>query len=183
MKLVVGLLAGDVDLLRRTRQLLKREYGPVDLESDFWPFDQTDYYEPEMGTQLKRWFLGFERLMRPDALPEVKLRTNDLEREIAEQCLLADRPRPVNIDPGYLTLAQFVLATTKDRAHRVYLNLGIYAEVTLQYTGGAWQPWPWTYPDYRQPEYHAFFARVRERYREQRAAWADLSARPDGCHP
>lgn len=174
VKLIVGLLAGDIDLLRRARQLLKRAYGPVDLESDFWPFDQTDYYEPEMGPALVRCFFSFERLIRPDTLAEIKLRTNDLEETIARQCLLPDRPRPVNIDPGYLNLAQLVLATTKDRAHRIYVGLGIYAEVTLQYTGGEWQPWPWTYPDYREPGYHAFFARVRDRFREQRARWADM---------
>ncbi|MFH1745691.1 MAG: DUF4416 family protein [Planctomycetota bacterium] len=173
VKLIVGLLAGDIDLLRRARQLLKRTYGPVDLESDFWPFTQTDYYETEMGPDLTRWFLGFERLIRPDNLAEIKLRTNDLEELMTKQCLLPDRPRPVNLDPGYLNLAQLVLATTKDHAHRLYLGLGIHAEVTLYFKDGQWQTWPWTYPDYREPHYHAFFTQVRERYREQRAQWAE----------
>ena len=30
-------------------------------------------------------------------------------------------PRPLNLDPGYLTLAKLVLASTKDFAHRIYL--------------------------------------------------------------
>ena len=175
VKLIVGLLSGDPDLLRRARQLLVREHGEVDLESELWPFDQTDYYEAEMGRDLRRQFLCFEGLVPPRSIAETKLQTNELETRIAEDCLLPDRPRPVNIDPGYLDLAKLVLATTKDHGHRIYLDLGIYAEVTLHYRDGAWQPWPWTYPDYRQPGYHAFFDRVRERYRIQRNetdAWA-----------
>ena len=30
-------------------------------------------------------------------------------------------PRPLNLDPGYLTPAKLVLASTKDHAHRIYL--------------------------------------------------------------
>jgi hypothetical protein len=174
VKLIVGLLSWDVDLLRRARHLLVRAYGPADLESEIWPFDQTDYYAAEMGPDLCRWFLSFDRLIRPDELAEIKRNTNELERQIADDCLLADRQRPVNLDPGYISLAKLVLATTKDRSHRLYLGAGIYGEVTLHYSEGAWQVWPWTYPDYRKPEYHAFFERVRERYRAQRTQIAVL---------
>lgn len=34
VKLIVGLLGADADLLRRARQSLVRDYGNVDLESD-----------------------------------------------------------------------------------------------------------------------------------------------------
>ncbi|MGD8453172.1 MAG: DUF4416 family protein [Phycisphaerae bacterium] len=176
VKLVIGLLSGDQDLLRRARHLLSREYGDVDTESDVWPFTMTDYYEPEMGPGLRRWFLSFQRLIRPEALAEIKRHTNELEQTIAADCLRPDCPRPVNIDPGYLDLARLILATTKDRAHRIYVGLGIYAEVTLQFAQGAWQPASWTYPDYRQTTYHAFFDGVRERYRsqlKQLEAWND----------
>jgi hypothetical protein len=167
VKMIVGLLGGDVDLLRRARQLLVHQYGTVDLESEFRPFVETDYYTAEMGSGLLRWFLSFERLIRPEALAEIKRHTNELETKIADQCLSAERPRPVNLDPGYLSLAKLVLATTKDRDHRIYVGSGIYAEVTLHYREGAWQAWPWTYPDYRKPEYLAWFERVRGVYRKQ----------------
>ncbi len=168
VKLFVGLLSGDEDLLRRARQQLTKRFGPVDLESEIWPFDQTEYYTPEMGPGLKRWFLTFERPINPQGLPEIKLETNALENDIAEQCLRIEGGRPVNIDPGYVDLGKLVLATTKDRSHRIYLGHGIYAEVTLHFMNGAWQDWPWTYPDYRQAACHDFFLRVRERLRGQR---------------
>jgi len=183
VKLIVGLLGGDPDVLRRARQCLTRQHGPVDLESDLWPFDQSDYYSADMGPHLQRWFLSFERLIRPDGLAEIKRYTNALELEIADECLSAESPRPVNLDPGYLDLTKLVLATTKDRGHRVYLGLGIYAEVTLHFSAGAWQPWPWTYPDYHKPEYHAFLTRVRERYRAQRHQLTELFEAPDEGAP
>ncbi|MFO0838238.1 MAG: DUF4416 family protein [Phycisphaerae bacterium] len=170
VKLFCGLLGSDPDLLRRARQVLVRRYGPTDAESPLWPFDQTDYYLAEMGPDVQRQFLAFERPIRPEDLSEIKLVTNALELEIAEQAQSPDIPRPVNIDPGYLDLGKLVLATTKDRAHRVYLGAGIYAEVTLQFFDGVWQVQPWTYPDYRLPSCHAFFDQARTRLREQRRA-------------
>lgn len=167
VKLFIGLLSGDEDLFMRSRQLLMRLFGPTDQVSDIWPFNQTEYYTSEMGPDLKRQFFGFERLIQPSRLAEIKRETNAIEERIADDCALPDIPRPVNLDPGYLDLGKLVLATTKDRAHRIYVGSGIYAEVTLQYTRGAWQPWSWTYPDYCRPEYHEFFARLRECLRQQ----------------
>ena len=167
VKLFAGLLGGDPDVLRRARQLLARRWGPVELESDIWPFDQTDYYADEMGPHLQRWFVGFGPLVRPDELAGIKLETNALEAQLGEDCLQPDIPRPVNIDPGYVDLTKLVLATTKDRGHRIYMGHGIYAEVTLQYARSAWQVLPWTYPDYMRSEYHEFFTRLRARLHEQ----------------
>jgi len=166
-KLIVGMLSNDVDLLHRARQLLSRLFGPVDLESDLWPFDVTDYYEPEMGPGLQRQFLSFEALIQPGRLAHIKHTTNDLEARICRECAVPPEFRRVNLDPGYVTLGKLVLATTKDRAHRVYLAEGIYAEVTLRFEKGQWRAWPWTYPDYAADTYHAFLTRVRQRLAEQ----------------
>lgn len=170
VKLICGLIGGDADLLRRARQLLGKRVGAIDLESDLWPFTQTDYYAAEMGPDLKRCFVAFDRLVGPGVLPEIKIETNAIEMQIADEALDPHIVRPVNLDPGYVDPGKLVLATTKDRSHRVYLASGIYAEVTLHRVDNTWQPWPWTYPDYLQPEYHAFFERVRTRLIEQRRA-------------
>lgn len=170
VKLICGLLSGDEDLLRRTQQVLSRRFGPLDLESDLWAFHETDYYAKQMGPDLKRRFISFERLISPRSLQQIKTETNVMEEAIAEQCLDPVITRPVNIDPGYVDLAKLVLATTKDRSHRIYLGQGIYAEVTLHYHGHRWDIWPWTYPDYRRPECHRFFDEVRQRLVVQRQA-------------
>lgn len=170
VKLVCGLLSSDPDLLNRARQRLVRRYGAVDLESETWPFTQTRYYEHEMGPDLQRRFLAFERLVAPDALPEIKLETNKFEAEIADDCTTLGIVRPVNLDPGYVDLTRLVLATTKDRAHRIYLSQGIYAEVTLIAVGDGWSPGgEWTYADFREPRYYPYLSSVRRRLIEQRA--------------
>ena len=71
-------------------------------------------------------------------------------------------PRPLNLDPGYLTLGKLVLASTKDFAHRIYLSRGIYAEVTLQYRHRRWEHHQYTFPDYRREDYQQFFSECRE---------------------
>jgi hypothetical protein len=165
VKLFVGVLAGDLLLLPSVRQRLEQELGPVDLASPLFDFGYTRYYEPEMGPDLRRQFWGFERLIAPDRLPAVKLFTNDVETDFAQA-----GKRHVNLDPGYLTAAKVVLATTKDYSHRLYLGRGIYGEVTLIYRQGRLAPLPWTYPDYRSADYQSFFLALRATYRGQTAS-------------
>jgi len=166
-KLLCGLLASDPDLMREAIRRLRARFGPTDLESETWPFDRTDYYRVEMGEDIKRRFVFFEELVSVERLAEVKRLTNDAEAHICDDVLCPRERRPVNIDSGYMTLSKFVLATTKDYAHRIYIDRGIFAEVTLHYAHGAWQPYPWTYPDYAADTYHAFFASAREKLKEQ----------------
>jgi len=180
VKLIVGMLSLEARLFEQAEEALNRLYGPVDLRSDVWPFDFTDYYAKEMGAPLLRGFVSFERLIDPGEIADVKAATNDLESRFASG---DDAPstdgapsvdgvqvqRPINLDPGYITTGKLVLATTKDYAHRVYVGRGIYAEVTLRFTQGRFRPFDWTYPDYRTPEYLDFFTQVRDRYRRQLA--------------
>jgi hypothetical protein len=71
------------------------------------------------------------------------------------------------LDPGVLSLGKFLLATTKDQAHRIYLRDGIFAEVTLRFQDKAFEPWPWTYADYQEPAVRAFLQEARVWYRRQ----------------
>jgi len=123
----------------------------------------THYYDEELGTPIQRKFLTFVRLIDPGELAAIKCFTNEVERFRARE--RGTQPdRPVNLDPGYLDAGRLVLATTKDRAHRIYLGQGIYAEVTLLYEKKAWQALPWTYPDYAAPTYHPFLTEARRAY-------------------
>jgi hypothetical protein len=114
-----------------------------------------------MGAGLKKQFLVFDGFFDPQQLPKRKLESNRLEEELARSGEFGEL-RPVNIDPGYLTLTKLVLASTKDRAHRLYMADGIYAEECLYFLDGSWQSRPWTYPDYRRPDFQAFFVDARE---------------------
>jgi hypothetical protein len=176
VKLVISLLTGEVELLAEAKAALCGRFGPLEAESELFPFAHTDYYAAEFGPDLVRQIVTFERLIDPAELPAVKRATNELERTFTE-----GERRQINLDPGYVALGKLVLATTKDHAHRIYLGQGIYGEVTLAYQRGRFRPWPWTYPDYAGDEYCAFFDRVRERYKAQlRGTLAIQARRPEG---
>lgn len=162
VKMFVGVLTAQPSALTELRGSLEKHLGPVDCESKLLDFTYTDFYEPEMGPGLKRKFWGFGRLAVPDALVDLKLFANRVE-----QTLAISGKRTVNIDPGYLTPARLVLASTKDFGHRLYLSQGIYGEVTLMYQKKEFQPLPWTYPDYRSEAYHQFFRELRRVYMTQ----------------
>ena len=150
------------------RQRAASYFGSVALASELFDHTETAYYDRTMGTGLKKMFLVFLPLLDPAALPEWKLASNAWEEEYAAQGLHAEE-RPLNLDPGYLTEAKLVLATTKDRDHRLYLRDGIFAEVTLHFHHGKWGPRAWTYPDYQRADYHRFFTQCRELLRKNLA--------------
>lgn len=143
------------------------EFGPVAMESPAFDFTETDYYEPTMGSGLRKVFFAFERPVDPARLVEIKLVTNGWEEDYAALGRHGE-PRPLNLDPGYLTLGKLVLGSTKDFAHRIYLDRGIYAEVTLFFRHGRWEHQPWTFADYRRADYQAFFTQCRERLHRRR---------------
>lgn len=152
----MGVLSRGGPALASAVQSLSESFGAPDYQSGCLPFSQSTYYDAELGTPLLRQFLSFPDPFPPDRLVEAKLLTNSLELQGS-----AEGRRRFNLDPGYVTLAKLVLATTKDQAHRLYLGRGIYAEVTLRFRRGGFEPWPWTYPDYRTPEYLAIFNHLR----------------------
>lgn len=162
VKLIVGVIASQDAVFARAIEALTAICGPVDLRSAAFPFDRTDYYESRMGKNLSRMFLGFLRLVRPDSLSDIKLRTNILEDEI--RVSLAAASRVVNIDPGILTPAALIMATAKDFAHRIPLRQGIYAHLELLFTRNAVKLLPWTYPDFHTQGYQKFLLEARQSY-------------------
>jgi len=159
VKLIIGFIFKEEDAFDKAKCLLKRRFGEIDYESQTLPFIHTDYYEKEFGKDLKRKFISFKKLIRPEDLASIKITTNIIEQKLSQRGL-----RSINIDPGYLDMAKLILASTKDYRHRIYLNQGIYAEITLFYENGGFCTWEWTYPDYRTTDYIAIFNRIRDIY-------------------
>lgn len=162
VKLVVGMFTNKLKLFQDVLRVLEKKFGPVDYENPLFTFDKTDYYDPEFGKDLKRKFYSFKKLIKAEDLPGIKIFTNSCEKKFCEK-----GKRTINLDPGYLTPAKLVLATTRDYQHRIYYGKGIYGEVTLRYRQGSFIPWEWTYPDYRTKEYIEVFTHIRKIYMEQ----------------
>jgi len=165
VKLFAGVLTSLTGRLQEIEDRLAGLFGPVESRSEMFPFDHTDYYDTEMGAQLVRVFVGFRDLVTPGDLPQVKIRTNGLETELARD--FGTVARPVNIDPGYLEQSKIVLASTKNFSHRIFLSDGIYAEVTMYFEARQWRRFPWTFPDFRSGRYDRFFMELRSAYRSQ----------------
>jgi hypothetical protein len=164
-KLVVGVLLSRPELKPELLARLEEAFGPADWVSPELPFGYTHYYDAEMGGPITRFFVSCRERMDPARLADAKCTTNDIEEEFRRLGL-----RPVNLDPGLLSLANFVLASTKPSAHRVPLALGIYAEIELLYERSSFRPVEWTYPDYRTREYLDILEHIRGLLKAQRAS-------------
>jgi hypothetical protein len=163
--LLLAAFSRDEAALDWAREKASGAWGPISLESPRFEFAETNYYDRTMGSGLKKVFFAFQPPWDPEGLVEIKLETNRWEEEYAAASInrtgATEVERPLNLDPGYLTLGKLVLASTKDFAHRIYLFRGIYAEVTLQFKHGRWQHHEYTFPDYRRADYQAFFTECR----------------------
>lgn len=162
-KLICGIILSPALPLTEVLQTLENTFGPADFKSEpfaFSPF--TDYYDGEMGDGLTRHFISFTHPVHRTRLPEIKTVTNALEDKFA----VAGKRR-VNLDPGLLTLGQLFLASTKDNFFRVYLDKGIFGEVTLYFKEGEFFHFPWTYPDYQSAVYKSIFLNIRGLYKKQ----------------
>jgi hypothetical protein len=138
-------------------------FSPVEITSPVYDYTHfTEYYNQEMGAEITKKFIVFRNVMSPGLLPKMKLAANTLEDKYK-----IENRRPLNIDPGYISEAKLILATTKNYSHRIYLNSGIFGDLHLMFSHKQFQAMPWTYPDYQTPEMLRFFEGVRERYLQQ----------------
>ncbi len=164
VKLFSGLIFTEKEMLLLIQEKLAQNFGEIDFESEIFPFNNTKYYEKEFGKGLKRKFLTFLTLIPAGSLPEIKLKTNEIEKEF---CHKRKGTRTINIDPGYFSMEKLVLATTKNFSHRPYLSSGIFAELTYFYKNRSYKTVAWTYPDFKLPGKIKMFNRLRKIYMEQ----------------
>jgi hypothetical protein len=163
VKLFTAMISQDTSLFDELSEKLTAIYGPVDMESPIWPWDHTKYYEKEMGEDLKRKFIFFEKLVNPGIIADVKLKTDELEK----QHLYEQGGRQINLDPGYLDEAKLVLASAKNFSHKIYLSHGIFGELTLFYADNNYQALPYTFSDYKSEKYLEVFRKARTLFRQQ----------------
>lgn len=140
----------------RGRLSLQDRFGEIVMEGPPIPWDFSDYYREEIGAPLFKRILFFRDLIEQGSLPTIKLIAKE-----AEIALSAEGRRTVNLDPGYLTAAKVVLASTKDYCHRIYLRDGIFGEITLIFTKGRFVPHVNTYRDYRDERLLRVFLTAR----------------------
>jgi len=79
VKLFMGVIAVSDEFIEKAEEYALREWGAVDIRSEIIPFTFTDYYEKEMGKELKRRWFSIEPLMSPGELADIKVETNLIE--------------------------------------------------------------------------------------------------------
>jgi len=163
VKYFCGLIYGRDQAAATALDALREILSEVDARSAVIPFTMTDYYRAEMGEPLSRQFVSFRGLRQPQELPGIKIRCMELEERLAE-----GGKRTVNLDPGYLSEANVIIATAKNHYHRVPLDDGVYAHMEYVLKDGRITFLPWTYPDFKTEAYMEFFNRLRELYKLER---------------
>lgn len=155
--LFTGILYSDEAYFSKTKDILLDQFGPSLIETSPFNWNYSDYYKEELGQPITRTFIFFRDMISPEEIVDIKLKTNDIEASLS-----IDGKRKVNLDPGYLTLSNVVLVTTKNYSHRIYLGKGIYGEVTLIYKDKTFAPYVFTYPDYQEKRCIEMFLKARE---------------------
>ena len=161
VKLFSGVIYRDGRIYEEIKKRLEATFSPVDIESGQFDFDFTTYYNTEMGYPLYRQFISFKKLISPEELPGIKLFTNQVEIETA-----VNGKRVVNLDPGYLSDANVIIATTKNYYQRVPLTKGIYAHMEYVLKKKKLITLDWTYPDFKSPQYMNYFETLFSLYRK-----------------
>ncbi len=163
VKYFVAVLYRDPAMFEQVRAELVRRWGAIDYEGSAHSFDLTDYYRDEMGEGLVRRIVAFERLMPPTELVGMKHACNEIEDQLA-----IEGRRRANLDCGYVDHHKVVLASMKGAGHKLYLADGVWGDFTCRWQRGAFQPFEWSFPDFKEGRYRDELARIRERLRAQR---------------
>ena len=165
-KLIVGVIYNDEKIYERALEMLTREFGEIDGESERFSFSQefSSYYDEELGGEGLRVIFSFKETVDPSRQAEIKKLTNEMERILSD----GNGNRLINLDPGFINHGRLMLATTKKAGFRIPLEDGIYTELTLFWAKGGWHKLPWSYRDYQSEKVQKFITEVRKTYLAQR---------------
>lgn len=155
-KLIIAVMYSDSKVYNSLKTLLVEEFGDA-VESKDYDFDKfTSYYEKEMGKNLVKRFLVFDFSIEKKDLIKVKKRTTSIEKEFSE-----DGKRKINLDPGYLSDKELVLASFKKGTdYKEDLGESVYAHKVLEFKDRKVKVFWHTFPDYRVKENQEFFISI-----------------------
>lgn len=162
VKYIVAVLYQDDGTFNQVLDLLAEEFSNIDYVGQSFPFTDSDYYEAEMGTQLKRKVISFEKLESPGNLVSAKQTTRKIEERLS-----VNLGRTVNLDIGYLDMFKVILASYKGRSNKVYMSDNIWSDFVLYFEKGAYQSFVWSFPDFKSGKYNADLMEIRTLYKKQ----------------
>lgn len=144
-----------VDVLRAT-------WSAPSYTGKWYPFDQTHYYEPEMGSGLFRAVVAFPGLVDASGIAKEKRRAMEVEARLA-----ASGGRRFNIDVGYMDTDKIVLPSVKRGPKKIYWGEGVWLDAVMQYAKGRFTGTDGTFEDFVRNPYHHDLLLIRERFKRQ----------------
>lgn len=186
----VAVFSAEDRFLQTALERLEAHWGKIAALGQAFDFVESPYYlrtmlvpqpsESQPPRALRKQLALFADPYDPAELAADKLQSNRWERDWTEELTLSQdgSKRLINIDPGYLSMTKLVLASTKNREHRIYLRDGIYAEVTLAFRDQAWTSMPWTYADYQRPDVLEFLKLARRGFTSNLASRSPTESDP-----
>ena len=119
--------------------------------------------------------MSFEKLYNPKLIVAVKLECNAIETALAQE-----GRRRVNLDAGYLDHNKYLLASAKKAGQKVYLDKGIYADLSGRYKAGRYRPFEWSFPDFKDGRYDSELLEIRKLYMQQLKRYRSIKR--NGCN-
>lgn len=150
--LFFALMYKDSNILEKTIDLLKNNFGSIASKSPEYDFDFTDYYEKEFGNNLKKIIIIFSKEINKKDLAEIKIKITEIEKKYS-----SEGKRRINIDPGYVNNKEVVLASFRKKSVKEDLGKGIYAHKVLEFDNGKVKEFWHTFQDYKSKLVQEFF--------------------------
>lgn len=144
---------------------LSDSFGALEHKGEFFPFNKTAYYKPEMGENLHRCAVSFEGLAEPENISVHKNKAIELENSLRNE----NGGRILNIDIGYMDFDKIVLPSTKRGPFKLYAGNGIWLDMVLTYAKGDFKPTEWAFADFRENPYKRDLLLIREKYKRSLA--------------
>ena len=149
--LFMAIMYSSEDVFTKTKNDLISKYGEVKAEGSSYAFSFTDYYEKEMGSNLKKKFLIFNKEISKQDLIDIKLFITEIEEKYS-----INNKRTINIDPGYLSSKEFVLATFKQRSFKEKIHDKVWLHKVLEFDGNNIKHFFHTFADYKDKNNQKF---------------------------
>ncbi|HIE59381.1 MAG TPA: DUF4416 family protein [Persephonella sp.] len=145
--------------LKTVEKHLLKFYGNFVEETNPFSLPYCEYYTKEMGSPLYKKFVVTSFITEQKNLANIKKHCMFIEDKYK-----INGNRTVNIDPILLDTEKVLVATKKYRGNRIQIDKNLFLELELWFHNGSFQPFLWTYLDYK--EYIPFFNKIRKGFKK-----------------
>ena len=153
-RLFLAIMHRDEEILQDAVSELETEFGEAVSKSAEYNFNFTDYYKDEFGYGLKKRIYAFGAKINKADLVETKILCSLIELRFSDD---DDGKRVINIDPGYFSEKEAVLASFKEKDFKENLGDGVFAHKVLEFNGNKINDFFHTFADFKSKAVQEFF--------------------------